>query len=268
FARLNLTYTVMSKRRLLALVEGGHVSGWDDPRMPTLSGLRRRGVPPEAIRTFCERVGVAKRNSTVEVEMLEHAIREELNRRAPRAMAVLRPLRLVIENWPADRVEELEAVNNPEDPTAGTRRVPFGRELWIERDDFREVPPPKYFRLAPGREVRLRWAYVVRCTGVEKDPRTGEVTAVRCTADPASRGGDARGRKVKATIHWVSARPLPEAAGSSSASATSAPTPSTPGRARPCSTGRSRSATRGPGSRDVRIRRPTRTRRAPRTARR
>jgi glutaminyl-tRNA synthetase len=206
FARLNLTYTVMSKRRLLALVEGGHVSGWDDPRMPTLSGLRRRGVPPEAIRTFCERVGVAKRNSTVEVEMLEHAIREELNRRAPRAMAVLRPLRLVIENWPADRVEELEAVNNPEDPAAGTRRVPFGREVWVERDDFREVPPPKYFRLAPGREVRLRWAYVVRCTGVEKDPRTGEVTAVRCTADPASRGGDARGRPVKATIHWVSAR--------------------------------------------------------------
>src|SRR5579885_501232 len=211
FARLNLTYTVMSKRRLLALVEGGHVSGWDDPRMPTLSGLRRRGVPPEAIRTFCERVGVAKRNSTVEVEMLEHAIREELNRRAPRAMAVLRPLRLVIENWPADRVEELEAVNNPEDPTAGTRRVPFGRELWIERDDFREVPPPKYFRLAPGREVRLRWAYVVRCTGVEKDPQTGEVTAVRCTADLASRGGNARGRKVKATIHWVSARHAVEA---------------------------------------------------------
>jgi glutaminyl-tRNA synthetase len=205
FARLNLTYTVMSKRRLLALVEGGHVSGWDDPRMPTLSGLRRRGVPPEAIRTFCERVGVAKRNSTVEVEMLEHAIREELNRRAPRAMAVLRPLRLVIENWPGERVEELEAVNNPEDPAAGTRRVPFGRELWIERDDFREVPPPKYFRLAPGREVRLRWAYVVRCTGVEKDPQTGEVTAVRCTADLASRGGNARGRKVKATIHWVSA---------------------------------------------------------------
>jgi glutaminyl-tRNA synthetase len=211
FARLNLTYTVMSKRRLLALVEGGHVSGWDDPRMPTLSGLRRRGVPPEAIRTFCERVGVAKRNSTVEVEMLEHAIREELNRRAPRAMAVLRPLRLVIENWPAERVEELEAVNNPEDPAAGTRRVPFGRELWIERDDFREVPPPKYFRLAPGREVRLRWAYVVRCTGVEKDPQTGEVTAVRCTADLASRGGNARGRKVKATIHWVSARHAVEA---------------------------------------------------------
>ncbi|HLK91365.1 MAG TPA: glutamine--tRNA ligase/YqeY domain fusion protein [Polyangia bacterium] len=206
FARLNLTYTVMSKRRLLELVEGGHVSGWDDPRMPTLSGLRRRGVPPEAIRAFCERVGVAKRNSTVEVEMLEHAIREELNRRAPRAMAVLRPLRLVVENWPADRVEELEAVNNPEDLAAGTRRVPFARELWIERDDFMEAPPPKYFRLAPGREVRLRWAYVVRCTGVEKDPRTGEVTAVRCTVDPASRGGDAQGRKVKATIHWVSAR--------------------------------------------------------------
>ena len=143
--------------------------------------------------------------------MLEHAIREELNRRAPRAMAVLRPLRLVIENWPAERVEELEAVNNPEDPAAGTRRVPFGRELWIERDDFREVPPPKYFRLAPGREVRLRWAYVVRCTGVEKDPQTGEVTAVRCTADLASRGGNARGRKVKATIHWVSARHAVEA---------------------------------------------------------
>jgi glutaminyl-tRNA synthetase len=205
FARLNLNYTVMSKRRLLQLVDEGHVSGWDDPRMPTLSGMRRRGVPPEAIRAFSASVGVAKRNSTVDVGMLEHAIRDDLNRRAPRVMAVLRPLRVVIENWPAGRVEELEAVNNPEDPAMGTRRVPFSGELWIEEDDFREVPPPKYFRLTPGREVRLRWGYFVTCTGVVKDDG-GRVVEVRCTYDPATRGGNAPdGRKVKATIHWVSA---------------------------------------------------------------
>ena len=205
FARLNLTYTVMSKRKLLELVQRRHVSGWDDPRMPTLSGLRRRGVPPEAIRTFCDRIGVAKRNSMVDVAMLEHAIREDLNRRAPRVMAVLRPLRVVIENLPEGTAEELEAVNNPEDPAMGTRRVPFGRVLYIEQDDFREVPPPKYFRLSPGKEVRLRWAYIVKCTGVVKD-ESGAVVEVRCTYDPASRGGNpADGRKVKSTIHWVSA---------------------------------------------------------------
>ncbi|HKA29906.1 MAG TPA: glutamine--tRNA ligase/YqeY domain fusion protein, partial [Candidatus Binatia bacterium] len=168
FARLNLNYTVMSKRRLLELVTEGRVAGWDDPRMPTLSGLRRRGVPPAAIRAFSASVGVAKRNSTVDVGMLEHAIRDELNRRSPRVMAVLRPLKVVIENWPAGRVDELDAINNPEDPAMGTRRVPFAGELWIEQDDFREVPPPKYFRLSPGREVRLRWGYFVTCTGVVK----------------------------------------------------------------------------------------------------
>jgi len=204
FARLNLNYTVMSKRRLLQLVTDGRVAGWDDPRMPTLSGLRRRGVPPEAIRTFSASVGVAKRNSTVDVGMLEHAIRDDLNRRAPRVMAVLRPLKVVIENWPAGRVDELDAVNNPEDAAMGTRRVPFAGELWIEQDDFREVPPPKYFRLSPGREVRLRWGYFVTCTGVVKDER-GNVVEVRCTYDPETRGGNAPdGRKVKATIHWVS----------------------------------------------------------------
>jgi glutaminyl-tRNA synthetase len=205
FARLGLNYTVMSKRRLLQLVTDGRVAGWDDPRMPTLSGLRRRGVPPEAIRAFAASVGVAKRNSTVDVGMLEHAIRDDLNRRSPRVMAVLRPLKVVIENWPAGRVDELDAVNNPEDPAMGTRRVPFSGELWIEHDDFREVPPPKYFRLSPGREVRLRWGYFVTCTGVVKDER-GDVVEVRCTYDPETRGGNAPdGRKVKATIHWVSA---------------------------------------------------------------
>jgi glutaminyl-tRNA synthetase len=205
FARLNLNYTVMSKRRLLELVTEGRVAGWDDPRMPTLSGLRRRGVPPAAIRAFSASVGVAKRNSTVDVGMLEHAIRDDLNRRSPRVMAVLRPLKIVIENWPAGRVDELDAVNNPEDPAMGTRRVPFAGELWIEQDDFREVPPPKYFRLSPGREVRLRWGYFVTCTGVVKNDR-GEVVEVRCTYDPETRGGNAPdGRKVKATIHWVSA---------------------------------------------------------------
>ena len=206
FARLNLAYTVMSKRRLLRLVQDGHVGGWDDPRMPTLAGYRRRGVTPEAIRDFCERVGVAKANSLVDPALLDHCVREDLNRRAPRVMAVLRPVRLVIENYPEGQVEELEAVNNPEDPSMGTRKVPFSRVLWIERDDVREVPPPKYFRLFPGNEVRLRYAYIVRCTGVVKDPSTGEIVEVRCTYDPASRGGQAvEGRRVKGTIHWVSA---------------------------------------------------------------
>jgi glutaminyl-tRNA synthetase len=212
FARLNLSHTVMSKRKLLELVEGAHVAGWDDPRMPTIAGLRRRGYTPEAIRDFCERIGVAKSDAMVDVALLEHCLREDLNRRAPRAMAVLRPLRLVIENYPEDRVEELEAVNNPEDPGAGTRRVPFSRILYIERDDFREDPPRKYFRLAPGVEVRLRYAYLVTCTGVHKDPRTGEVTEVRCAYDPATRGGDAPdGRRIRGTIHWVSAAHAVEA---------------------------------------------------------
>jgi len=211
FARLNLTYTLLSKRRLLALVQEGHVAGWDDPRMPTLSGMRRRGVPPAAIRDFCERVGVAKRDSLVEVALLEHAVRDLLNREALRAMAVLRPLRLVLEDYPEGTQESFELANNPEDPQAGTRAVPFSRTLWIERDDFREVPPPKYHRLSPGVEVRLRGAYLVRCTEVVKDER-GEVVEVRCTHDPASRGGQAPdGRRVKGTIHWVSARHAHEA---------------------------------------------------------
>ena len=206
FARLNLAYTVMSKRRLLRLVEEGHVRGWDDPRMPTLAGLRRRGVTPEAIQDFCERVGVAKANSVVDPALLEHCVREDLNRRAPRVMAVLRPVRLVIENYPEGQVEELEAVNNPEDPAMGVRKVPFSRVLWVERDDVRELPPPKYFRLFPGNEVRLRYAYIVRCTSVVKDERTGEIVEVRCAYDPASRGGQAgEGRRVRGTIHWVSA---------------------------------------------------------------
>jgi glutaminyl-tRNA synthetase len=206
FARLNLSYTVMSKRKLLTLVEGGHVRGWDDPRMPTIAGLRRRGYTPEAIRDLCERTGVAKSENRVDVALLEHCLREDLNRRAARVMAVLRPLRLVIENYPEGRAEELEAVNNPEDPAMGTRRVPFARVLYIEREDFRETPPPRYFRLFPGNEVRLRYAYLVRCTGVVKDERTGEVVEVRATYDPATRGGDAPDRRrVKGTIHWVSA---------------------------------------------------------------
>jgi glutaminyl-tRNA synthetase len=205
FARLNLTYTVMSKRKLLQLVQEGVVSGWDDPRMPTISGLRRRGFTPEAIRDFAERIGVAKRDSVVDVQLLEHCLREDLNRRAPRKFAVLRPLSLVVENYPEDRVEEFDVPNNPEDPTAGTRKVPFSRTLWIERDDFRETPPPKYFRLHPGNEVRLRSAYLVRCTGVVKDA-AGGVVEVRCTYDPATRGGSAPdGRKVQATLHWLSA---------------------------------------------------------------
>ncbi|TAJ22634.1 MAG: glutamine--tRNA ligase/YqeY domain fusion protein [Nitrospirae bacterium] len=206
FARLNLTFTVMSKRKLLELVEKGHVSGWDDPRLPTLKGLRRRGYTPEAIRAFCEHIGVAKRDGVVEMALLEHFIREDLNRRAPRVMAVLRPLKVIIDNYPEGQVEELEAVNNPEDPTAGTRTVPFSRILYIEQEDFREVPPPKYFRLTPGREVRLRYAYIVKCVGVVKDERTGEVVEVHCTYDPETRsGGPQAQRKVKSTIHWVSA---------------------------------------------------------------
>ncbi len=206
FARLNLTYTLLSKRRLRALVQEGHVTGWDDPRMPTLSGLRRRGVPAAAIRDFCERVGVSKRDSLVDVALLEHAVRDLLNRTAPRAMAVLKPLKLVLQDYPEDGEETFALQNNPEDPQAGTRQVPFSRTLWIEQDDFRELPPPKYHRLSPGIEVRLRGAYLVRCTEVVKDA-SGEVVEVRCTHDPASRGGQAPdGRRVKGTIHWVSAR--------------------------------------------------------------
>jgi glutaminyl-tRNA synthetase len=206
FARLNLTYTVMSKRKLLALVEGGYMRGWDDPRMPTLAGLRRRGYTPEAIRGFCERIGVAKRNSTVDMAMLEHEIREDLNKRAQRVMAVLRPLRVVIDNYPEGQGEELAAVNNPEDLSMGIRKVSFSRVLYIEQDDFREDPPKKFFRLAPGREVRLRYAYIITCVGVVKDERTGEVIELHCTYDPETRsGGPAAARKVKATLHWVSA---------------------------------------------------------------
>jgi len=206
FARLELTYTVMSKRKLLFLVKEGRVRGWDDPRMPTISGLRRRGYTPESLREFARRIGVAKFNSTVDVAVLENAIRDDLNKRAPRVMGVLRPLKVVIDNYPEGQVEELDAINNPEDPAAGTRKVPFSKTLYIEQDDFRETPPPKYFRLFPGQEVRLRYAYFVRCTHVVKDPASGAVTEVHCTYDPATRGGDSPdGRKVKGTIHWVSA---------------------------------------------------------------
>jgi glutaminyl-tRNA synthetase len=205
FARLNLTHTVLSKRVLLRLVTDGHVRGWDDPRMPTISGLRRRGFPAEGIRDFANLIGVAKSDSVHEIGMLEFAVRAVLNRTAPRRFGVLDPLRVVIENYPPDFVEEMEIGNNPEDPAAGTRRVPFSRELWIERDDFMEEPPPKFFRLAPGREVRLRGAYFVTCTSVVKDA-DGRVTELRCTYDPATRGGDAPdGRRPKATLHWVSA---------------------------------------------------------------
>jgi glutaminyl-tRNA synthetase len=206
FARLNVTYTIMSKRKLLRLVQEGLVQGWDDPRMPTISGMRRRGYPAETIRDFCERIRVAKRENMVQLQLLEHCVRENLNLRAPRAMAVLRPLRVVIENYPEGRIEEMEAVNNPEDAAMGARLVPFSRVIYIEQDDFREVPPPKYHRLSPGVEVRLRYAYLITCTGVVKDPQTGEVVEVRARYDPATRGGDTPdGRKVKATIHWVSA---------------------------------------------------------------
>ncbi len=205
FARLNLTYTLLSKRKLLHLVQNGHVRGWDDPRMPTLSGIRRRGYTPEAIRAFCDRIGVAKTNSVIELGLLEYFVREDLNRRAQRAMAVLRPLRVVIDNYPEDLVEEMDAVNNPEDPSMGSRKVPFSRVLYIERDDFREDPPKQYYRLAPGREVRLRYGYFITCTVVVKNER-GEVIELHCTYDPATRGGNAPdGRRVKSTIHWVSA---------------------------------------------------------------
>jgi glutaminyl-tRNA synthetase len=206
FDRLNLTYTLLSKRKLLQLVQEGHVSGWDDPRMPTLSGIRRRGYTPEAIRNFCGAIGVSKTNGSIELAMLEHFLREDLNKRAPRAMAVLRPLKVVIDNYPEGQVEEMDAVNNPEDASAGTRKVPFSRVLYIEQDDFREDPPKHYFRLSPGREVRLRYAYFVTCKNVVKDDQ-GKVIEIHCTYDPATRGGNnpPDGRKVKATIHWVSA---------------------------------------------------------------
>ncbi len=205
FARLNLNYTVMSKRKLLQLVQQHHVSGWDDPRMPTISGLRRRGYTPESIRNFCARIGVAKKENVIDVAQLEHSIREDLNKRASRVMAVLNPIKVTLTNYPEGQVEEVDVINNPEDASAGTRKVPFSRVLYIERDDFREDPPKKFFRLAPGREVRLRCAYFITCTEVVKDAN-GEVVELRCTYDPATRGGDAPdGRKVKATMHWVSA---------------------------------------------------------------
>jgi glutaminyl-tRNA synthetase len=205
FARLNITYTVLSKRKLLELVTKGYVEGWDDPRMPTLSGMRRRGYTPEAIRAFCDKIGVSKANSTVDIALLEDCLREYLNKKARRAMAVLRPLKVVVDNYPDDLVETMQVPNNPEDPDAGTRGVPFSKVLYIERDDFREEPPPKFFRLAPGREVRLRAAYFVTCTGVVKDEATGEVTELHCTYDPATRGGAGPdGRRVKGTLHWVS----------------------------------------------------------------
>jgi glutaminyl-tRNA synthetase len=206
FDRLNLTYTLLSKRKLLQLVQEKRVRGWDDPRMPTISGIRRRGYTPEAIRNFTGSIGVSKTNGSIELAMLEHFVREDLNKRAPRVMAVLKPLKVVVDNYPETQVEEMEAVNNPEDASAGTRKVPFSRVLYIEQDDFREVPPKGYFRLSPGREVRLRYGYLVTCTGVVKDDTTGEVVEVRCTYDPATRGGNTPdGRKVKSTIHWVSA---------------------------------------------------------------
>ena len=212
FARLNLSNTVLSKRKLLQLVREKRVDGWDDPRMPTLSGLRRRGYTPSSIRNFCDGIGIAKMDSIVDITVLENSIREELNKASPRAMAVMRPIKLIITNYPQGKTEELDAINNPEEPAAGTRKVPFSAELYIERDDFREVPPPKFFRLSPGKEVRLRYAYFVKCTDVVKDPKTDEVTEVRCTYDPATRGGDAPdGRKVKATLHWVSANHAVEA---------------------------------------------------------
>ncbi|MCJ7539845.1 MAG: glutamine--tRNA ligase/YqeY domain fusion protein [Desulfobacterales bacterium] len=206
FARLNLSYTVLSKRKLVELVQGGHMSGWDDPRMPTISGLRRRGYTPESIRNFCERIGVARRDSTVDIALLEFGIREDLNIQAPRVMGVLRPLRVVIDNYPEDQVEELDALNNPGDPAVGTRKIPFSRVIYIEQDDFLEEPPKKFFRLAPGREVRLRYAYFITCVDVVKDEETGQIIELHCTYDPATLGGSSPdGRKVKATLHWVSA---------------------------------------------------------------
>ena len=206
FARLNLSHTIMSKRRLLELVEQGYVSGWDDPRMPTISGLRRRGFTPESIRNFCERVGLAKRNSIIDVALLEHCVREDLNKTAPRVMAVLRPLKVIIDNYPEGQVEELEAINNPEDPDMGTRKIPFSRVIYIEQEDFQEDPPKKFYRLAPGREVRLRYAYFIKCVYAVRDQKTGELTELHCTYDPDTKGGSADDeRRVKATLHWVSA---------------------------------------------------------------
>jgi glutaminyl-tRNA synthetase len=206
FARLNLSHTVLSKRKLIRLVEEGHVDGWDDPRLPTISGLHRRGYTPESIRHFCDRIGVAKADSLVDIALLEYCIREDLNKKAPRVMGVLRPLKVIIDNYPEGQVEQLDAVNNPEDPNMGTRKVPFSRELYIEQDDFMEIPPKKFFRLAPGREVRLRYAYFITCVDAVKDPKTGEVIELHCTYDPQTRGGDAPdGRKVKGTLHWVAA---------------------------------------------------------------
>jgi glutaminyl-tRNA synthetase len=206
FARLNITFTILSKRKLLRLVKEGHVRGWDDPRMPTISGLRRRGYTPESVRVFCDRIGLAKRESIVDIALLEHTLREDLNARAPRVMAVLRPLKVIIDNYPEGKTEELEAVNNPEDPSTGTRRIPFSREIFIEKNDFREDPPKKFFRLAPGTEVRLKHAYFIKCERVVKDEKTGEILELHCTYDPDSRGGQSPdGRKVKGTLHWVSA---------------------------------------------------------------
>ncbi|MFC1737909.1 glutamine--tRNA ligase/YqeY domain fusion protein [Planctomycetota bacterium] len=211
FARLNLSYTIMSKRKLLQLVQQGHVTGWDDPRMPTISGLRRRGYSPTAIRNFCKVIGVNKFNSTVDIALLEHCLRQDLNKTSPRVMAVLQPLKVVIENYPKDKTENLDAINNPEDPSAGTRQVPFSRELYIESDDFMEEPPKKFYRLAPGREVRLRYAYFIKCTDVVKND-AGEIIELHCTYDPATRGGNAPDRrKVKSTLHWVSASDAIEA---------------------------------------------------------
>jgi glutaminyl-tRNA synthetase len=205
FDRLNLTYTLLSKRKLLQLVRDGHVRGWDDPRMPTLSGIRRRGYTPEALRNFCRAIGVSKTNGSIELGLLEHYVREDLNKRAPRLMAVLRPLKVVIDNYSETQVEELDAVNNPEDASAGTRKVPFSKVLYIEQDDFKEDPPKGFFRLSPGKEVRLRWGYFITCTSVVKDDK-GEIVEIHCTYDPATKGGNSPdGRKVKATIHWVSA---------------------------------------------------------------
>ncbi|MCE5256468.1 MAG: glutamine--tRNA ligase/YqeY domain fusion protein [Spirochaetaceae bacterium] len=205
FARLNLSHTILSKRSLIQLVREKKVSGWDDPRMPTIAGLRRRGYTPEAIRDFVTRIGIAKTDSLVDIQLLEHCVREDLNRKADRYMAVLRPLKLIIDNWPEGKTEMLSAVNNPENPEGGSREIPFGRELFIEKDDFREMPPPKYYRLFPGNQVRLRYGYIITCTGFDKDPVSGEISAVHCTYDPQTRGGDAPdNRKVKGTIHWVS----------------------------------------------------------------
>ncbi len=206
FARLNLSHTVLSKRKLLQLVEEGHVSGWDDPRMPTLSGLRRRGYTPNSIKQFCERIGVAKRQNTVEIALLEHCLREDLNKQAERALAVLRPIKVIIDNYPEGQTEDLEALNNPESPDMGKHTIPFSKELYIESDDFRDDPPKNYYRLSPGREVRLRYGYFITCTSVERDENTGEIIALHCTYDPETRGGQAPdGRKVRGTIHWVSA---------------------------------------------------------------